>query len=108
MPVEPADIASVARSGDEARVTGFRAEKASNRQIEQIDHQLAQQLPSRRRMHPEPPEEPASQTPDPPPRRPRFLTTEELFAGEREVWIQHGEQRYRLRITAAGKLILTK
>ncbi len=39
---------------------------------------------------------------------PRILQAEELFAGRREVWIQHGDQRYRLRITAAGKLILTK
>jgi hemin uptake protein HemP len=39
---------------------------------------------------------------------PRVITTEELFAGTRELLIQHGDQQYRLRITAAGKLILTK
>ncbi|WP_254506893.1 hemin uptake protein HemP [Anatilimnocola floriformis] len=38
----------------------------------------------------------------------RIIPAEELFAGRREIWIQHGDQRYRLRITAAGKLILTK
>ena len=38
----------------------------------------------------------------------RLLTTDELFAGAREVWIQHGDQQYRLRITAAGKVILTQ
>jgi hemin uptake protein HemP len=40
--------------------------------------------------------------------QPRLIQAEELFAGRREVWIQHGDQRYRLRITSAGKLILTK
>jgi hemin uptake protein HemP len=40
--------------------------------------------------------------------QPRIIPAEELFAGRREIWIQHGDQRYRLRITAAGKLILTK
>ncbi|MCE9604881.1 MAG: hemin uptake protein HemP [Planctomycetia bacterium] len=34
--------------------------------------------------------------------------TEELFQGRREVWFEHGNEQYRLRITAAGKLILTK
>ena len=50
----------------------------------------------------EPPAVPAASEP------PRTITTEDLFAGRREIWIQHGDQRYRLRITAAGKLILTK
>jgi hemin uptake protein HemP len=40
--------------------------------------------------------------------QPRILPAEDLFQGQREVWIQLGDQRYRLRITAAGKLILTK
>jgi hemin uptake protein HemP len=30
------------------------------------------------------------------------------MAGERVVIIQHGTEEYRLRVTAAGKLILTR
>jgi hemin uptake protein HemP len=40
--------------------------------------------------------------------RPRRLKVSELLAGEREVILEHGGQDYRLRITANGKLILTK
>jgi hemin uptake protein HemP len=37
------------------------------------------------------------------------ITTEDLFAhGVREVIIRHGAEEYRLRITRADKLILTK
>jgi len=36
------------------------------------------------------------------------LRSQELFAGASQVEIQHGESIYRLRITALGKLILTK
>ena len=32
----------------------------------------------------------------------------ELLAGEREAILEHDGQEYRLRITASGKLILTK
>jgi hemin uptake protein HemP len=32
----------------------------------------------------------------------------ELFAGGQEIWIEHGGDMYRLRITASGKLLLTK
>ena len=39
---------------------------------------------------------------------PRVLNAEELFAGKREVWIELGGVRYRLRITRRGKLILQK
>jgi hemin uptake protein HemP len=61
-------------------------------------------------MQPEPPREnpPPTNPPGKPADVPRIIQAEELFAGQREVWIQHGDQRYRLRITAAGKLILTK
>jgi len=61
-------------------------------------------------MQPEPADENNSQEnePSPPAQPPRILQAEDLFAGRREIWIQHGDQRYRLRITAAGKLILTK
>jgi hemin uptake protein HemP len=32
----------------------------------------------------------------------------ELLRGCREAWIEHGQQMYRLRLTAADKLYLTK
>lgn len=32
----------------------------------------------------------------------------DLFAGSREILISHGEETYRLRLTAQNKLILTK
>ncbi|HEY1190346.1 MAG TPA: hemin uptake protein HemP [Gemmata sp.] len=38
----------------------------------------------------------------------RTIKAEELFAGEREVWIELDGVRYRLRITRRGKLILQK
>jgi hemin uptake protein HemP len=38
----------------------------------------------------------------------RRLKVSELLAGEREVILEHEGQDYRLRITANGKLILTK
>ena len=40
--------------------------------------------------------------------RPRRLKVSELLAGEREVVLEHDGQEYRLRITANGRLILTK
>ena len=40
--------------------------------------------------------------------RPRRLKVSELLQGEREVILEHDSQDYRLRITANGKLILTK
>ncbi|MFI4999002.1 MAG: hemin uptake protein HemP [Reyranellales bacterium] len=36
------------------------------------------------------------------------VTTDQLMRGRREIILQHGVEEYRLRITAAGKLILTK
>ncbi len=36
------------------------------------------------------------------------IRTEELFGDRREVWIEHNGERYRLRITRRGKLILQK
>ena len=61
-------------------------------------------------MQSEPPREdpPAKSGPNKPDNTPRIIQADELFAGQREIWIQHGDQHYRLRITAAGKLILTK
>lgn len=38
----------------------------------------------------------------------RRLLVSDLLAGDREVILEHGGQDYRLRITANGKLILTK
>jgi hemin uptake protein HemP len=38
----------------------------------------------------------------------RRLMVADLLAGDREVILEHGGQDYRLRITANGKLILTK
>ncbi|HEX5958349.1 MAG TPA: hemin uptake protein HemP [Hyphomicrobiaceae bacterium] len=40
--------------------------------------------------------------------RPRRLKVSELMGGEREVILEHRDQDYRLRVTASGKLILTK
>jgi hemin uptake protein HemP len=39
---------------------------------------------------------------------PLVVDSVELFAGRRELIIQHGTDAYRLRITASNKLILTK
>ncbi len=36
------------------------------------------------------------------------VSSRDLFAGKREVIIEHGEERYRLCITASNKLILIK
>ncbi|WP_149540214.1 hemin uptake protein HemP [Siccirubricoccus phaeus] len=46
--------------------------------------------------------------PPPAPRPPHILVSADLLRGNREVGIRHGEDMYRLRLTAAGKLILTK
>lgn len=35
------------------------------------------------------------------------LTTEQLFAGAREIALLHNGRQYRLRITQQGKLLLT-
>ena len=59
---------------------------------------------------------PVSDRPVEPPSQPtveavtrlRRLKVSELLAGEREAILEHGGQDYRLRITANGKLILTK
>jgi hemin uptake protein HemP len=40
--------------------------------------------------------------------KPRRLKVEDLLQGGREVILEHDGQDYRLRITANGKLILTK
>ncbi|PYN90539.1 MAG: hemin uptake protein HemP [Candidatus Rokuibacteriota bacterium] len=40
--------------------------------------------------------------------RPRVVRTEELFGTRGEVIVKHGREEYRLRITRADKLLLTK
>ena len=42
------------------------------------------------------------------PARPICIGSTELFAGRRELCIDHAGEIYRLRITGKGKLILTK
>jgi hemin uptake protein HemP len=44
----------------------------------------------------------------PPPRPCKRVNSKQLLADEREIEIEHVGQLYRLRITALGKLILTK
>jgi hemin uptake protein HemP len=50
-----------------------------------------------------PPEAPAQDA-----KAPRLLEAQQLFRGEREIWIEHAGTRYRLRITRRNKLILQK
>lgn len=56
----------------------------------------------------------AAPTPNPtpsvpvPPGAPRTLDSHALLGPRGEVWIAHHGQLYRLRVTAQGKLILTK
>ncbi len=38
----------------------------------------------------------------------RIIDSQELLQGKREVWIQHRDEMYRLKLTHSGKLILTK
>jgi len=37
-----------------------------------------------------------------------IVQADQLFAGHREIWIEHHGVRYRLRITRRNKLILQK
>ncbi len=51
----------------------------------------------------------ATHRPDGPPAPPpREVRAEALFGGAREVRIHHAGEIYRLQLTAAGKLLLTK
>jgi hemin uptake protein HemP len=52
--------------------------------------------------------EEAHAPPVPPAAGPRRLKVSDLMEGEREAILEHNGQEYRLRITASGKLILTK
>jgi hemin uptake protein HemP len=40
--------------------------------------------------------------------RPLIIRSAELLQGRRELWIEHGDEMYRLRLTRSGKLYLTK
>lgn len=52
--------------------------------------------------HPPAPAAPAGDAP------PRVLRSEDVLGGQRSVEIVHAGVRYRLSVTAMGKLILTK
>jgi hemin uptake protein HemP len=39
---------------------------------------------------------------------PRIISSRDLFAGQKLVIIRHEQEDYRLQMTAAGKLLLTK
>ena len=54
------------------------------------------------------PSEPLEKRTDPSTRRPRIVDSDLIFAGHREVWIRHGDDMYRLRMTRLGKLYLSK
>lgn len=59
-------------------------------------------------MHDDPPRSPAMEAAaDPALATPRHIRSEELFAGAREIVIEHHGRLYRMRITQNGKLILT-
>ena len=38
----------------------------------------------------------------------RVVDSKRILAGHREVWIRHGEEMYRLRLTSSGRLYLSK
>lgn len=40
--------------------------------------------------------------------QPILYTSTELLRGQKEAWIEHGDELYRLRLTSRGNLILTK
>lgn len=51
----------------------------------------------------------SSQPHSPPPAvRPPRIDSRQLLQGGKEIVITHGSEEYRLRLTAGGKLILTK
>jgi len=50
--------------------------------------------------------EPASAPASPP--LAAVLPSQQIFQGQREIWIEHEGVRYRLRITRRNKLILQK
>jgi len=41
-------------------------------------------------------------------RRPLIIQSEDLLQGRSEIWIEHRDEMYRLRLTSSGKLYLSK
>jgi hemin uptake protein HemP len=37
-----------------------------------------------------------------------IFRSEDVLLGRREIWIEHGTEMYRLRVTSSGKLYLSK
>lgn len=64
--------------------------------------------PSPAPFEPARPEDASAQLTEWDPQRDRPLLSTELLRNRREVRIVHGSEEYRLRLTASGKLILTK
>jgi hemin uptake protein HemP len=64
--------------------------------------------PASRTVHAVPAASFAASPPIRPGRSVRRLPSASLLSGDAEVEIEHGEAVYRLRLTALGKLILTK
>jgi len=54
------------------------------------------------------PEQPDQKGQQPAARMPRMILSRELLGGDKVVIIRHEQEDYRLQVTAAGKLILTK
>lgn len=50
----------------------------------------------------------ATRSAAPPPFNTPCVRSDDLLAGRRELLISHGDSLYRLRVTATGKLLLTK
>jgi len=48
------------------------------------------------------------QAPDGKPKHPGVISSRDLMGPHREIIIEHGSERYRLRRTASDKLILVK
>ncbi|HXG10862.1 MAG TPA: hemin uptake protein HemP [Gemmataceae bacterium] len=59
-------------------------------------------MPDEQKSRTEPPSPPSRPAP------PKVINAQELFRDSREVWIEHGGVRYRLRITRRNRLILQK
>lgn len=53
-------------------------------------------------------EQQTDKTPVEPVSTPRRVNSRELLKGDDEIWIEHGGEVYRLRLTRSGKLILHK
>jgi hemin uptake protein HemP len=47
-------------------------------------------------------------TPDENTETPLKIPSSAILCGRLEVWIEHGSEMYRLRVTSSGKLILSK